>query len=182
MEVDASGVNVAPKANFWETRPAVSAWTQTVVSVSLFRLKCSRVPSNFVDSSLFFFDGAMKNEFFRLYKNKTPLETLEIINVPNGKLLATPYLYDENKESGNRCFYTGVNNGDALWTDRCGNLDNPWHVWEFRAVNGNQNRFQLVHKVTGRCAKIVSNASNSDVNSLPCTTDSSMIWSWVDGV
>lgn len=101
------------------------------------------------------------------------------MNVPNGKLLASPFLNDENKESGDRCFYTGSADGGYLWTDRC-STDNPWHVWELRAVNGNQNRFQLVHTQTGRCAKPVSTAGNSNVYSLSCTTDSAMIWSWVD--
>lgn len=106
---------------------------------------------------------------------------MEIINAPNGaKLLASPFMNDENKESGDRCFYTGSNDGDWLWTDRC-STDNPWHGWELRPVNGNQNRFQLVHKQTGRCAKIVSNAGNSNVYSTACTTDSTMIWSWIDG-
>ncbi|XP_037042773.1 uncharacterized protein LOC119079069 [Bradysia coprophila] len=31
-------------------------------------------------------------------KDRTPLDTLEIVNVPNGKLLASPFLNDENKE------------------------------------------------------------------------------------
>lgn len=123
---------------------------------------------------------ALKFLISQISRDKTPLDTLEIIDVPNGKLLASPFLNEDNMESGDRCFYAGTNDGGGLWTDRC-STDNPWHVWELRAAHGNRNRFQLVHKQTGRCAKMASNANNSNVYSTACTTDAAMIWSWVDG-
>lgn len=114
-----------------------------------------------------------------LCRDKTPLHTLEAINTSIGIFLASPFLYDDNKESGNRCLYTGIMDGDWLWTNRC-NTDNIWQAWDLKPINGNQNRFYLVHKPTGRCAKIFSNSSNSNVYSTSCTKDSSMIWSWIN--
>lgn len=114
-------------------------------------------------------------------RGKTPLDTLEVMSSVYGSLLATPFLNAENTESGDTCFWTGTNDGDYLWTDRC-NTENSWQAWILRPVNGNTNRFQLVHNPTNRCAKPVSNDSNSYVTSVAaCTTDSSMVWSWVDG-
>lgn len=73
-----------------------------------------------------------------------------------------------------------MNEGDTLWTDRCG--DNPWQYWELRPINGNANRFQLVHKETQRCARVMANSSDSYLESRACTTDATMVWSWTDGV
>ncbi|XP_037033578.1 A disintegrin and metalloproteinase with thrombospondin motifs 9-like [Bradysia coprophila] len=116
-------------------------------------------------------------------KDKTPLETIEIKTAQSGqKLLATPFLYNDNQESGDRCFWTGQNEGDMLWTDRCGSNTNPWHYWDLKTIDGNPDRFQLVHSVTGRCARVMSNASDSYIYSTQCGTDSSMVWSWTDGV
>lgn len=107
------------------------------------------------------------------------MDTLEIIDGPNGKLLATPLLTDENKESGNRCFWSGVGEG-WLFTDRC-DTGNPYHEWGFIPVNGNANRFQLLHLYTGKCALPSSNTIDSYVHTLPCTSETNMIWSWSDG-
>lgn len=92
----------------------------------------------------------------------------------NGKYLSTPFLNDDNKESGDRCFWTGNADGNTIWTDRC-NTGNPWHGWEFRNVNGG---FLLVHKVTGRCAKGGSIGAN--VPTYNCNSgDNSMVWNYV---
>jgi hypothetical protein len=116
-----------------------------------------------------------------MIRDKTPLNTLEIKTAPDGTiLLASPFLADDNTESGDRCLYTGNADGGLLWTDRC-SFDNPWHGWQLRAVNGDPARFQLVHKVTGRCAVPESSAEGSNVSSRQCDSgNQGMIWNWLD--
>ncbi len=114
------------------------------------------------------------------FRDSTPLNTLEVRQGPHGTLLATPFLHNDNTESGERCLWTGGGEGDTLWTDRC-SFDNPWHGWELRSVNGDKNRFQLVHKVTGRCAVPESSGEGSDIKSYKCDPgNQGMVWNWMD--
>lgn len=115
-----------------------------------------------------------------IFRTKTPLDTVEVRDYTYGKMLATPFLFNDNNESGDKCFWTGTNNGDAIWTDRC-DAGNSSQGWEFRPVNGNQNRFQLVHKLTGKCAKPTANSIGSNIQSCNCTSNNNMIWTRSDG-
>lgn len=117
---------------------------------------------------------------FSPYRDKTPLDTIEVIDF-NGKRLATPFLYNDNNESSDKCIYTGTGPNDIIWTDRCGDNTNPWHAWDFKPVNGDANKFQLVHRVTGRCVRPGANPSDY-VFTGPCTTDANLVWTWTDGV
>lgn len=176
MVVDASEAYADRRANYWGTKQVVFVWMRRVDLVSKFQLKCFRVH---LQSMYSIHSSELLILLMWFSRDDTPLDTLEIIKTSIGELIASPFLNDENKQSGNKCIWTGMEDGDLVWTDSC-STDNPWQAWELRPVNGYQNRLQLVHRPTGRCAKIISNSSNSKVYTTSCYADSSMIWSWVD--
>lgn len=114
------------------------------------------------------------------YRAKTPLDTIEVTDTCYGRMLATPYLDTDYKESGDRCVFVGAGEGSVLWTEKC-NQSSEWLAWEFRPVDGNSNKFQLVQTRTGRCVK-AENKKGSWPRATNCNNcDSDLIWSWYDG-
>lgn len=98
----------------------------------------------------------------------------------DGKLLASPYLDEENTKSGNKCLYIGEGETDYLWTDEC-DSDEPLQIWYFKAVKNNSDKLYLVSGHSGKCMKPVSNSSGSSVQAVDCTSEKDLIWKWSEG-
>ncbi|CAL8143682.1 unnamed protein product [Orchesella dallaii] len=102
----------------------------------------------------------------------TPLDRFVLTDESIGKTLATPWNTPNATETGDKCVFTGVCEGDAMWTDRC-NAENSWHGWDFIDVGNGE--YMISHRNTKRCAKPngdhVRTYKNCDRN------DRSMRWS-----
>jgi hypothetical protein len=94
----------------------------------------------------------------------TPLDRFVMITDSSGTTLATPFT--KGPENGDKCAYTGGNDGDGIWTDRCGDNTNSWHRWDFTDVGNGE--FQLRHRNTGRCAKPTNRNVGSGVQTFAC--------------
>ncbi|KAJ6634292.1 A disintegrin and metalloproteinase with thrombospondin motifs 16 [Pseudolycoriella hygida] len=114
----------------------------------------------------------------------TPLDTFEILNTDDDEaglqLLASPYLDDENKESGDKCLWIGDKEGDSLWTDEC-DTDNDWQTWKLEPVEASSEKFYFASGQTGKCLQPVSESSESLVQAVECTGDNNLEWRWFKG-
>lgn len=108
------------------------------------------------------------------------MDTLEILNADDGQLLASPYLHNENKESGDKCLWIGEEETDALWTEICDYTEQS-QIWNFQPVKKNSEKFYLVNAYSGKCIKPITNGSGSLVHSVDCASDKDMIWKWFEG-
>ncbi|ODN06442.1 Venom metalloproteinase 3 [Orchesella cincta] len=79
-----------------------------------------------------------------------PLDRFVISDEGIGKTLATPWGTRDATETGEKCIYTGNEEGGIMTTDRC-NTENQWHGWDFIDVGNGE--FLISHRVTSRCAK-----------------------------
>lgn len=98
----------------------------------------------------------------------------------DGVLLASPYLHNENKKSGDKCLYIGEEETDVLWTDKCDSTE-PWQIWSFVPVKRNSEKFRLVNSYSGQCVKPITNDHGSFVQSVVCTSNNDLIWKWFEG-
>ncbi|ODN06439.1 Venom metalloproteinase 3 [Orchesella cincta] len=80
----------------------------------------------------------------------TPLDRFVLTDESIGRTLATPWSSRDASENGDKCVYTGYEEGGSMWTDRC-NSQNSWHGWEFISVGNGE--FMISHRNTKRCAK-----------------------------
>lgn len=109
------------------------------------------------------------------------MDTLEIIDTDDdGKLLASPYLDNENKESGDKCLYIGKKETDRLWTDICDSTE-EWQIWNFEPVKKNPEKFYLVNAYNKKCVRPISHRIGSSVQSVDCSSDNDLIWKWFEG-
>lgn len=116
-----------------------------------------------------------------VFSEITPLDTIEIIDTDDdGKLLASPYLDNENKESGDKCLWIGEEEADRLWTDIC-DVTEEWQIWNFEPVKKNSEKFYLVNAYNGKCVRPTSHRSGSMVQSIDCSSDNDLIWKWFEG-
>lgn len=110
------------------------------------------------------------------------MDTLEIrdSNKCDGKLLASPYLDDNNNKSGDKCLYIGARASENLWTAEC-DATQPLQTWNFVPVEENSAEFHLVNGPSGKCLRPLSNDSGSVIRSFNCTTEDDLVWTWFDG-
>lgn len=108
------------------------------------------------------------------------MDTIEILDDDDGKLLASPYLNKGNTESGDKCFWIGEEETDALWTGECDSGE-EWLIWNFEPVKENSDKFYLINAYSEYCVKPITNDRGSLVQSVTCTSDKDLVWRWFDG-
>lgn len=119
---------------------------------------------------------------FFLYREVTPLETLEIIDLDDcdGSLLASPYLDKGNTKSSDKCLYIGKKETEILWTEEC-DQSRSLQIWDFKPVKKNSDNFYLINVHSGKCLKPTSHTIGPYVHSVDCTSEKDLIWRWFDG-
>jgi len=107
----------------------------------------------------------------------TPLHRFEMNGTSTGGFtFGTPFSFNRNEESADKCLKVGTTNGDPLSTDRCSRTDTSqlW-VWKSGQVN---KTYVLSHKASGRCAKPQSRKVGSKIEMVTqCdNSDKDVLW------